>query len=231
MSSEKYSYDLLYVEDENITRKNYVEYLESYFERVYQASNAEEAYRLYKSKQPSILILDINLPKQSGIELLRQIRERDHETRAIMLTARSDVATLLDATELKLTKYLVKPVSRSELLDAIKLAMQEIRNYAITSKKIIQLKESYSWDNENMRLFYKDKEQRLTKKELELLTLLFSNTQKIFSRDDIFFELWYDAETPKEDALKTIVKDLRRKLPKDTIKNVFGVGYKIELAK
>ena len=104
MNSEKYPYDLLYVEDENITRKNYVEYLEIYFQRVYQASNAEEAYRLYKSKRPSILILDINLPKQSGLELLRQIRESDHSVKAIMLTARSDVSSLMDATELKLTK-------------------------------------------------------------------------------------------------------------------------------
>ena len=229
MNSEKYPYDLLYVEDENITRKNYVEYLEIYFQRVYQASNAEEAYRLYKSKRPSILILDINLPKQSGLELLRQIRESDHSVKAIMLTARSDVSSLMDATELKLTKYLVKPVSRDELLGALRLAMEEIMSFITISKKIIQLKESYSWDNENKILLHKNEEQRLTKKEIEFLALLFSNTVKIFSKDEIIYELWYDSDTPKEDSLKTIVKGLRRKLPKDTIKNIFSIGYTIEV--
>lgn len=229
MNSEKYPYDLLYVEDENITRKNYVEYLEIYFQRVYQASNAEEAYRLYKSKRPSILILDINLPKQSGLELLRQIRESDHSVKAIMLTARSDVSSLMDATELKLTKYLVKPVSRDELLGALRLAMEEIMSFITISKKIIQLKESYSWDNENKILLHKNEEQRLTKKEIEFLALLFSNTEKIFSKDEIIYELWYDSDTPKEDSLKTIVKGLRRKLPKDTIKNIFSIGYTIEV--
>lgn len=229
MNNQRYSYDLLYVEDENITRKNYAEYLEFYFQRVYQASNAEEAYRLYKSKRPAILIIDINLPKENGIELLRKIRENDHGVKAIMLTARSDVATLMDATELKLTRYLCKPVSRDELLGALELAIEEIMKFTTISKKIIQLKESYSWDNENMVLLFENEEQRLTKKEIEFLTLLFSNTEKIFSRDEIIYELWYDSDSPKEDSLKTIVKGLRRKLPKDTIKNIFGIGYKIEV--
>ncbi|MDQ7066752.1 MAG: response regulator [Sulfurimonas sp.] len=59
-------YDLLYVEDENEVRRNYAEYLERFFRNVYEASSAEEALQIYKKKKPAILIIDINLGKQSG---------------------------------------------------------------------------------------------------------------------------------------------------------------------
>lgn len=222
-------YDLLYVEDEKEVRSNYVEYLERYFHHVYEASNAEEALNIYKSERPEILIVDIDLPGKSGIDFLREIRQNDHTTKAIMLTAKSDVKTLLNATELKLTRYLVKPVSRGDLQEAIALAKEELKNYTVQTNSIVQMKESYYWDNENQKLFQENKEQTLTKKEIELLNLLLSNPNKTFSIDDIIFELWYDADESKTDSLKTLVKNLRRKLPKDSVKNIFGVGYRFVL--
>lgn len=223
-------YDLLYVEDELEVRKNYVEYLKRFFQNVYEASNAQEALKIYERNRPSILIIDINLPGESGVELLQKIRKKDHATKAIMLTAQSDVDTLVSASELKLTKYLLKPISRQELKDAISLAMQEIQAFTTLPKKIIQLKEYYFWDQENKKLLREDQEHHLTKKEIELLSFLFSNINKTFSSDEIIYELWYDSDEPKEAALKTLIKGLRKKLPEGTIKNVFGVGYKIEVS-
>lgn len=229
MSKKESFYDLLYVEDEKEVRRNYVDYLERFFKNVYEASNASQAMSLYLSKKPAILIIDINLPGKSGIDFLRDIRKNDHTTKAIMLTANSDIETLLSATELKLTKYLVKPVSRSDLRAAICLAEEEISSFTTLSNKIIKLKESFSWNHENKKMFCKEQELPLTKKEIEFLSLLFSNINKTFSVQDIILELWYYSDSPKADAVKTIIKDLRKKLPKDTIKNVFGVGYKIEV--
>ena len=225
---EELLYDLLYVEDESDVRRNYAEYLERFFRNVYEAGSAEEALNIYEKKNPSILIIDINLPQKSGIEFLQEVRKNDHTTKAIMLTANSEVQTLLNASELKLTKYLVKPISRDDLKEAIALAIQEIQNFTTMPNKIIQLKDSFYWDSENKKLLQQDKEHILTKKEIELLSLLFSNINRTFSVDDIVFELWYDAEESKTDALKTLIKGLRKKLPVGTIKNVFGVGYKIE---
>lgn len=223
-------HDLLYVEDELEVRKNYVEYLKRFFQNVYEASNAQEALKVYEKHRPSILIIDINLPGESGVEFLQKIRKKDHATKAIMLTAQSDVDTLVSASELKLTKYLLKPISRQELKDAISLAMQEIQEFTTLPKKIIQLKEYYFWDQENKKLLREDQEHHLTKKEIELLSFLFSNINKTFSSDEIIYELWYDSYEPKEAALKTLIKGLRKKLPEGTIKNVFGVGYKIEVS-
>lgn len=229
MIEEALLYDLLYVEDEKEVRKNYIEYLGRFFNHIYEASTAEEAYKIYEKKRPSILVVDINLPGMSGIEFMQKIRKNDHTTKAIMLTANSDVETLLSATELKLTKYLVKPVSREDLKNALHLVLEEIRDYTTIPNKIIKLKESFYWDQENKKLLRETRECSLSKKEIELLSLLCSNVNRIFSVDDIVFELWYDAEESKNDALKTLIKNLRKKLPKDTIKNVFGFGYKITL--
>jgi len=229
MQDKKSRYKLLYVEDEDDVRKNYSEYLSRYFNTIYEAADAKQALKIYKEEEPNILIIDINLPQISGLEFLKTIRESDHTTKAIMLTANSDVETLLKATELKLTKYLVKPVSRSELKDALFLAVDEIENYTTKANKIIKMKGTYYWDQENKKLLHQNEEYILTSKEIKLLTLLFSNLNKTFSVQDIIFELWYDSDTPKEDALKTLIKGLRKKLPQGSIKNIFGVGYKVEV--
>jgi len=229
VSDKESLYNLLYVEDEDDVRRNYVDYLERFFQNIYEASSIKEALKIYKEKKPSILIIDINLPDGSGVELLKRIRESDHTTKAIMLTANSDVETLLSATELKLTKYLIKPVSRSELRDAISLAEEELENFTISANKVIKLKDSFVWNSETKMLFCQNRESFLTKKETELLSLLFTNVNKIFTIDDIIIELWYDTDEPKQDTLKTLIKGLRRKLPKESIKNIFGVGYKIEV--
>ena len=229
MNNEKSTYKLLYLEDEDEVRKNYSEYLSRYFHTIYEADNAKDALKIYQKKAPDILIIDIHLPGISGLEFLKTIRESDHTTKAIMLTAHSDVETLLKSTELKLTKYLVKPVSRADLKDALFLAVEEIENYTIQANKIIKMKDNYYWDQENKKLLSQNQEQVLTNKEIELLTLLVSNTNKTFSKEDIIYELWYDAEEPKESALKTLIKGLRKKLPEGSIKNTFGVGYKLEV--
>ncbi|WP_428739017.1 response regulator transcription factor [Sulfurimonas sp.] len=222
-------YDLLYVEDEIDVRGHYVEYLERFFRNVYEAANAKEALEVYKNKKPAILIVDINLPDKSGIEFLQEIRKYDQTTKAIMLTANSDVQTLLNATELKLTKYLVKPVSRADLKEAIALAQEELSNYTVVANKIVKMKDSFCWDKKKQVLLHGNEQQHLTKKERELLTLLFSDINRIFSVDDIVYELWYDSNIYGDNALKTLIKGLRKKLPEGSIKNIFGVGYKIEI--
>ncbi len=228
MSELKNNYTILFVEDEKEIRQNYVIYLKKYFKDVFEASDGVMAYEIYKSKKPNIMIVDINLPKLNGLEFLKKVRELDHTTKAIMLTAHADVNYLLEATSLKLTKYLIKPISRSDLKDALNLAITELDKYDVSSKKILFLKDGYSWN-------YKAQELKgqyniaLTDKERQLLQLFFSNINIIYSYDDIIISIWNDYEGDKISALKTIIKNLRKKLPKDTIKNIFGVGYKIEV--
>jgi DNA-binding response OmpR family regulator len=226
---QKYPYSLLFVEDEVEVRKNYAEYLRRYFQEVYEVGDAQEAYKVYKEKHPSILVIDVNLPGESGINFLKRVREYDMAVKAIMLTAMSDVQTLLSVSDLKLTKYLVKPISRQELHDALELAIEEMNRYSISANDLVMMRDGYHWDKRLKKLYKDNIEQSLTNKEVALLSVLFSNTNQVHSSEDIIFELWYDIDSNKLNSLKTIIKKLRKKLPEDTIKNVFGVGYRIVL--
>ena len=229
MSSTKEGYSILYIEDNETVLQNYATFMQRFFDNVYTATNAEDALEIYKNKKPEIMLIDIELPGESGIDFLRSIREYDHNTRAIMLTGMSDVDTLLQATELKLTKYLVKPILRDELRAALFLAMDEIANFSVQANKIIHVKDTCFWDYDKEELVWDNKVISLTRKERELLKLLFSNVNKVFSTEDIIYELWYDYDTLKLSSLKTLIKTLRKKIPEGMIRNVFGVGYTIDI--
>jgi len=218
-------YTLLFVEDEPAIRANYATYLSRFFKTIHEAANGTEAYKLYLEKKPDIMIVDINIPQINGIELLKKIREHDQTTRAIMLTAHQDTHNLLAATELKLTKYIIKPANRNDLEAALTKAIQELESFSIKAKKILLLKENCRWSIENRELRCNNHLVWLTNQERNLLALLLLNTHKIFTYDELILSLWDDFEGDKRDSLKTLVKNLRRKLPHDTIKNIFGIGY------
>ncbi len=134
-----YPYKILFVEDDQVIRENYVAYLKMMFSEVYEAKDGEEAYALYKIKKPDLMIVDINLPKLTGLELLKKIRENDHTTKAIMLTAHTDKSFLLEAIQLKLTQYLVKPVSSKDLNEALELTIKELLQYNVMPLQKIEL--------------------------------------------------------------------------------------------
>ena len=229
MSNTKELHSILFVEDEKDIRDNYIKYLKRHFTDVYEAADGEEGFKIYKEKKPDIMIVDINLPKLDGLELVKKIREVNHTIKVIMLTAHSETKYLLEATELKLTKYLIKPISRSELKDSLNLAIGELSKFDVTSKKIVTLKDKYTWDSDREELLHENSSIPITNKERKILALFFSSPNITYSYDAIVGDIWDSYDDDKVGALKTIIKNLRKKLPKDCIKNVFGIGYKIQL--
>ncbi len=222
------NYTILYAEDEDQTRLNYTTYLKRSFKNVYSVSNGKDAYGIYLKYKPDILLLDINMPKINGLDLTNKIRKKDKNTRIIILTAHLEQDKLLFAAQLNLTKYLPKPISRQELKKALNDAIEQLQQ--INSKtKMIYFGDDYYWDKQNKQLFYDDKQIKLTKNEIALLDLLFSSKDKIFSIDEISIELWSELDDLDNSTqkLKDIIKRLRKKLPKNMIENIYGVGYKL----
>lgn len=225
-----YPYKVLFVEDEELLRKNYASYLKMLFSDVYEAKDGEEALYLYKEEKPDILIVDIHIPKIDGLELLEIIRKEDISTKAIVFTAHINTEFLLKATSLKLVKYLKKPVSRRDLRNALFLAINEISNYEIIPISTINLEEGYSWNVQLKELKHFNKSIDLTNKERLFLDLLFSHRNKVFSYNEIFYHVWEDYnEEGSFNGLKNLIRRLRKKLPKDLIQNIFNEGYKIKI--
>lgn len=230
MINKLYPYKVLIVEDEDLLRGNYVEYLKIIFANVFEAKDGEEALEQYFRVKPDIIIVDINIPKINGLKLLEIIREKDLQTKAIILTAHVNKDFLLKATSLKLIKYLEKPVNRKNLKNAIQIAINEIVTYSIKYVKIIKLSYEISWDSEIKELKIKDEIIDLTSKERSLLDLLISHPNRVFSYDEIFFYVWNNVnEETSINALKNLIRRVRKKIPHDIIQNIFNEGYKINI--
>jgi len=228
MSDTKYGYSILFVEDEEALRKNYVIYLEMLFETVYEASDGEEAYKMYKEKKPNILIVDINIPKLNGLDLLTKIRESDHSTKAIVLTAHKEKSFLLKATSLKLTDFLVKPISRRALQGSLDKVIHELKSFNTIAIKNTLLSDGYLWKYDNKELSCHGTIIVLTNKEQILFSLFMNNLNTVLSIETILYSVWEDNMEVNISTLKTLLKNLRKKLPKEMIENVHGVGYKVK---
>ena len=216
---------ILYVEDDDIARENGVEYLENYFENIYEASDALSALKLYAKHQPHIIITDIQMPKLNGLEFVQRIRKTDSKTQVIVISAFSDKDYLLKAIELKLVKYLIKPIKENELKQALMSCMESIES---DTSNIIALNDESTFDMFNLTLVKNSQIIKLRTKELDFLVLLLKNKNRYVTYSEIENSVWFDSSMSK-DALKTLVKNIKTKIPKELILNLSGTGYKIDL--
>lgn len=216
---------ILYVEDDEITRENGVEYLENYFEHIYEASDALSALRLYEKYLPHIIISDIQMPKLNGLEFIRRIREKDKKVQVIILSAFCDKEYLFEAIELSLVKYLLKPIKEKEFDQALSLCVQSIKD---DSSNIIKLSDELVFDMFNNTLFCGTENIKLRTKEISFLSLLLKNKNRYVTYSEIENFVWEDDFMTK-DALKTLVKNIKTKISKELILNLSGTGYKIDI--
>ena len=216
---------ILYVEDDEIARENGVEYLQNFFEQIYEASDAIKALQLYEKYQPDIIITDIQMPKLNGLEFVKKIRQKDKKTQIIIITAFCDRDYLLKAIELQLVKYLVKPVKEKEFEEALFLCVNSLQE---DNSNIIKLDDDSYFDTFNKNLVIKNEIIKLRAKEILFLELLIKNKNRYVSYEEIENYVWSDSVMTK-DALKTLVKNLKSKIPKDLILNLTNSGYKIDV--
>lgn len=213
-------YKVLYAEDEDAIRKGYVSTLKLYFSEVIEASDGDEAYEKYIEHKPSLLILDINMPKLNGLELAKKIRIEDKKIKIIILSALGDQDTLIKACELNLLKYLLKPIKTIELDTVLNSIITELNK----NKLIFDIKTSQLLEN-NIRI-------KLTKNELELIKLLYLNKNSIVSNSDILNYLWEDTIDDSIDInnkLRILVYRLNKKFTNEVIFSTYGVGYQLNM--
>lgn len=227
MKKEFKNIKVLYVEDEENIRINAVSYFKRMFEVVYEASDAYEALDIFRKEKPNIIISDIKMPKMSGLEMIEQIREEDKEVQIIILTAFTQTHYLLKAVELGLVKYLIKPIQHDKFLPVL---LQCAKNLNEKRTNIKHLSFDCIFDTFNKTLFLKKEMVKLTKNERDFLNLLCLNEGEIVTYAEIEKTIWYDKQM-SEDAIRSLSRNLRKKLPKDALENISKTGYKINIEK
>ncbi|PLY11487.1 MAG: DNA-binding response regulator [Arcobacter sp.] len=214
---------ILYIDDEQFIREDAVEYLSFYCDNVYEANDGLDGLEKYKELKPDIIITDIKMPKLNGIEMIKEIRKSDKNTKIVIATAFLETSYLLEAIELGLIKYLVKPIMEDALLPVLESCTDDI----IQKSSIFNIYGGYKFDILNQTLFLNKEQIALTKKELHFLELLIKNSKRAVKYDEFSNYVWDGYMT--EDSLRAIVRELRKKISKQSIKNISGIGYQINL--
>jgi DNA-binding response OmpR family regulator len=218
------NFTILYVEDDEIVLQNAIEFLTRIAKKVFSAKDGKEAIEVWRKHKPDIIITDINMPKLNGIDMASYIRAHDKDVQIIIATAHSDTDYLLRAVELQLVKYIIKPITKEKLLGAINKSIELIEDK--TKFNLYLSKNCYY--NAYEKIILKDnKEIKLTKNEILLLDLLVRNHTKVVEYAEIEANIW-PYEGMSQDAIRSLVRSLRKKLPPDTIQNISGIGYKIK---
>ncbi|MFA7084056.1 MAG: response regulator transcription factor [Arcobacteraceae bacterium] len=216
------SLTLLYAEDEEGIRKNIADSLSYYVKEVLEASNGQEAYELYLEKKPDIIMTDIHMPILNGIDFVKKVRELDKTVPIIMITAHTDKEYLLQAIELKMEKYIVKPIELDVLFDVFRKCLDTI---VFNNNIVLEIDNNYTYDYDKKELKYKKEIILLNKKELSFFELLIQNQNRIVSYEELQNRVWID-DVMTDSALRSLVRNLRKKLPTDIIFNLSGVGYR-----
>lgn len=217
---------ILYVEDDEETSQLMYSTLSLLSNNIHLAKNGIDALNLYHTAKPQLIISDIEMPKMSGIDFVKEIRKLNSKIPIILLSAHTDAKYLLPAANLNIQSYLVKPVQSEKLREAlyhiIKILDENNNLYIILSNSLKYNKtnlEITSQDNQNIKLNLKEK---------KLIDLLILNQNKIVTYSEIENFVWDDYdEIMTSMALRTIIKNLRKKISSKFIENVSGQGYRV----
>lgn len=182
---------------------------------------------LFRKNEVEIIMIDQQLPDNSGLNFIRCLREREVMTPIIITTDKTDENILLEAINLDITRYLIKPCAKEDLLNALQIAIKKaVSCHPLTYTPLLN---EFSYDPINKIINQPDGTNlQLSKKEYLLLELLIRNKTQIISYDVIEMLVWQDSFMSM-DALRTLVHSLRKKTYKDIIENCNGLGYKIAL--
>lgn len=214
---------ILLLEDEYTLRKSIKEVLEDSNYQVTDFADGKEALQhIYKNKY-DLLILDVNVPGINGFELLEHIRDVDIEVPTIFLTSLTQIDHMERGYESGCCDYIKKPFDMAELklrvASAIKIGTLN------THASQINLPHGYIYDSKSFTLKKDDEVVQLSKTEKIILELFISNKNQVVTSDMLQNYVWDDYVDPAN--IRVQINNLRKKLHKDLIVNVRGLGYKL----
>ena len=192
------------------------------------ADNGVLAIELAKQQQPSLIILDVQMPDMDGITTCEKIREISSlkETVVTFLTARSEDYSQIAGFEAGADDYITKPIRPKVLVSRVK-ALLKRRGITQDTSSIIELGDIVI-DKEKHLTTYKGQEVIFAKKEFKLLKLLISKPGKVFTREEILEKVWGTDIIVGDRTIDVHIRKLREKLADHYVKTVKGVGYKFE---
>ncbi|MEA2111110.1 MAG: response regulator [Campylobacterota bacterium] len=224
---------LLYVEDDEVVRENFKQIFEVYFDKVLVSDNGNDALEIYNQNHIDVAILDISIPGMNGLSLASKIREKDDDITLFIISAHSDQEKLLQAVNLRLFGYLVKPVTHKKIDESLQKIIK-----SVLPKTLVELSENFFWSTLSYQLLYKNETIKLTKNESKIVHFLINNKNIYFTACDIQNNLFNTNESTDHHCnnVVQILSRFKKKILKyysaDNffIENCYGSGYRITTA-
>ena len=193
--------------------------------KVFTATNGIEALRLVQQINPSLILLDVMMPKMDGIETCQVIRKDLNMVQPVIafLTARTEDYAQIAGFEAGADDYINKPIRPRLLISKIDSLLRRLKN-----KEGAEGASNIVIDRDRYVVELEGKELQLPKKEFELLELLASRPGKVFNRDQILAVVWGNDTIVGERTIDVHIRKLREKLGDDYIRTIKGVGYTFE---
>jgi len=226
---------LLLVEDYAPLRKELGELLEDFFKHVTMASNGSEALEIYQKQHAmgqdmfDLVISDIEMPEMNGVAFSKAVRDIDEDQKILILSAYAEREYLLELINLGISQFITKPIDHEELLKALWGICSKIQKSKGDQERLapIYLGDTYHWDNEKLMLTNEMGDVALSRHELLLLDLMVRRSQAICTNKDIIHHFYEHGIDLHEDNVRNLVFKLRKKMPKDVIQSLYGMGYKL----
>ncbi len=213
---------ILFLEDEPTIREVLTEYMKIQGYEVTCAEDGEQALAFLKDKTFDMAVLDIMVPKVSGLEVLAYIKEHKPELATIMLTALDDEKTQVQAFNLYADDYVIKPVSPIILLKRMETILRRVKGTEIQMEKGLAL------HDDAYQAFYNGVSLELTLSEFLLLQVLEKEPNRAFTREQLILRIFNEDYVGNDRIIDAHVKNLRKKLPGNYIKTVIGIGYQFQ---
>lgn len=212
---------VLFLEDEPTILEVLTEYMKMQGYEVAQVMDGGEALELLKREEFDIAVLDIMVPKVSGLKVLEQIRKEFPEMATIMLTALEDEQTQVKAFNLFADDYVVKPASPLILLKRMETILRRTKRHVQEYGDV----GGVSIHDESYQAFYDGEALELTLSEFLLLQALMREPKRVFTREQLILRIFNEDYIGNDRIIDAHIKNLRKKLPENYIKTVIGVGY------
>ncbi|MCG8387092.1 MAG: response regulator transcription factor [Cytophagales bacterium] len=225
----KQNQKVLVVDDEEAILELLKYNLEKQGYEVKTAVDGFEGVEVAKKLQPDLILLDIMMPKQDGVETCRQIREIPElsNTFIIFLTARSEEYSEIAAFDVGADDYITKPIKPRALMSRISaLFRRDSKKKTVTNQISLG---GLLIDRSSYTIRMEGREITLPKKEFELLYFLAQNPNKVFGRDELLQNIWGSDVYVLARTVDVHIRKVREKIGDEYIKTVKGVGYKFSL--
>lgn len=226
---------ILIVEDEETIADLERDYLELSGFEVEVANDGETGLEKALTDQFDLVILDLMLPGVDGFEICREVRQKKN-TPIIMVSAKKDDIDKIRGLGLGADDYMTKPFSPSELVARVKAHLaryERLIGSTMEENKVIEIR-GLKIDTTARRVWVNGEEKTFTTKEFDLLTFLASHPNHVYTKDQLFSEIW-DMESIGDIATVTVhIKKIREKIEFDTskpqyIETIWGVGYRFKV--